>query len=389
MRTPLRTTLSALSAMCVLASFSSAQNQGIQLVTGIDGGVSYPFDARMVPPTGITVEAWVNYDDSTIPTGLFYWPTIARQNVTPNQESWNFRVSAGNTGSRSLQFIVRSSTNQLYSATYTFAAGEFAAFTHLAGTFDGQTIRIFKNAVLVASFTVPLLTEIQNNGGDLRLGNGDPITPGRESWNGVIDEVRIWPMARTAGELAATKDQQLSGMPGGVLIFALNGSYVGDGGSPVGTPFGSINFAPGAPGLVTVMPFLLSLGQPTSTCPRSSEILVGSAPLLGNSNFTFWCVRGPRPANSPAGAVFAADLAAPLSQPPILGVAVAFDLATIVASAVLAPPTDALGNAKFVLPIPNQTGILGLGWVFQFVFLDALCGPQGISASNGLVFAIQ
>jgi hypothetical protein len=57
-----------LSAMLVLAAFAPAQNLGIQLTTGIDGGVSYPFDARMVPPTGITVEAFITYDDATAST---------------------------------------------------------------------------------------------------------------------------------------------------------------------------------------------------------------------------------------------------------------------------------------------------------------------------------
>ncbi|MEO6595159.1 MAG: LamG domain-containing protein, partial [Planctomycetota bacterium] len=301
----------------------------------------------------------------------------------------NFRVSASSNAARALQFIVRTSTNQLLAATYNFAAGEFTNFTHVAGTFDGQTIRLFKNGAQVATFAVPVVSEVQNNGGQLRLGNGDPVTPGNETWNGTIDEVRIWPMARTAGEIAAARDDELSGMPGGVLVFPLNGTYVGDGGSPIGTPFGTITFAPGTTALIPTMPLLLPLGQPTSTCPRSSEMLVGSAPKLGNSNFTLWCVRGAKPANSPASVAFAANSAAPASQPPILGVNVAFDIFTIAASLVLTPASNALGNSNVVLPIPSQASLIGQGWVIQFAYLDTMCGPQGISASNGLLFAIQ
>jgi hypothetical protein len=368
-----------------------AQNQGMQLATGVDGGVSYPHDARMVPPTGITVEAWVTYDDSTIPTGAGsgWWPTIGRQNITPQQESWNFRVSAGNTANRALQFIVRASNGGLYAATYNFAPGELATFTHLAATFDGQVIQLFKNGTQVAQFTIPLLSEVQNNGGVLRLGNGDPVAPGNETWNGILDEVRIWPMARSAAEITATLDQELLLLTGGVLVFPLNGSWDSEDGSLLGTPFGNATFAPGAPTLLPIPAAVVPLGQPSSTCVQKPGMLAGSLPQLGNSAFTIWCVRGPRPTVSPAGALFAGALPAPSGQPIVLGLEIAFDLTTLLASAAFAPPTNALGNASFTLPIPNQSSLLGAGWVFQWGFLDTPCGPQGLTASDGLSITVQ
>jgi hypothetical protein len=365
-----------------------AQNQGVALTTGVDGGISYPFDVRMVPPTGITVEAWITYDDSTVPTGLNYWPTIARQNVNANQESWNFRVSAGSTGSRSLQFIVRTVNNQLFSATYPFAAGEFANFTHVAGSWDGQTIRVFKDAVQVAQFTTPL-SEIPNNGGVLQIGNGDPVAPGNESWNGVLDEVRIWPMARSDGEIAATRDLELPVLASDVLSFPLNGAFNATDPTVVGTPFGTIGFVPGAPAIAPVGVTALALAQPSSICPRQPTMLLGSLPQVGNTAFTLWCVRGPQPAISPAGALFAALAAAPPSQPMLLGLEIAFDLSTFITSAAFAPPTNALGNASFNLAIPAVPALAGVSFVFQYLFLDNQCGAQGYTSSNGVLFAIQ
>lgn len=367
-----------------------AQNQALQLTIGVDGGVEYPFDARMVPPTGITVEAWITYDDSTIPVGsLFYWPTIARQNINPNQESWNFRVSAGNNGARNLQFIVRASNNSLYSAGYQFAPGEFTNATHVAATWDGQVIRIYKSAVQVATYTLPLLSEVQNNAGLLRLGNGDPVAPGREAWNGTIDEVRIWPMARDATEIAATQNQQLSGMTADVLAFPLNGTYDSTDGTVLGTPFGTSGFVAAGAVLTPVIGQVFNLGVPSSTCARKPGMVAGSAPLLGNSAFTMWCVRGPRPAVAPAGALFAALNQAPPAQPSVLGLQVAWDLTTLITSVAFAPVTDALGNAKATLPIPQQPALIGAGWVFQWAFLDNQCGAQGFTSSDGMVFAIQ
>ena len=173
-----------------------------------------------------------------------------------------------------------------------------------------------------------------------------------------------------------------------MLTFPLNGSYDSSDLTVVGTAFGTSTFVAGT----TLQPaggVLVTLAQPSSICARKPQLLVGSLPQLGNTAFAFWCVRGPRPASSPAGVVFAADSPAPVGQPPILGLDLAFDLSTIAASAVLAPPTNALGNATFPLPIPNQPSLTGLGWVFQFGFLDAQCGAQGITTSDGLQFVIQ
>jgi hypothetical protein len=40
-----------------------------------------------VPPTGLTVEAWVRFDDASMPTGVPYFPTVIGQNVGA-QPSW-------------------------------------------------------------------------------------------------------------------------------------------------------------------------------------------------------------------------------------------------------------------------------------------------------------
>jgi len=74
----------ATTALVSFAALGTTQNQGIQLVAGIDGAVEVPFDPAMVPPTGLTVEAWITFDESTVPVGSgFYWPTIARRTSPP------------------------------------------------------------------------------------------------------------------------------------------------------------------------------------------------------------------------------------------------------------------------------------------------------------------
>jgi hypothetical protein len=367
----------------------AAQSQGLELTHGIDGGVAYQYDDRMVPPTGLTVEAWITYDDSTIPVdGVYRWPTIARQNVFPNSESWSLRVNASNSAQRQLAFIVRASNNNLYTCEYAFAPSEFLTWTHIAGTFDGQAIRLFKNGIEIQNFLMPILTEVQNNGGELRVGNGDPQTPGKEVWNGRIDELRVWPMARTGPEIASTMMQELRGMPKDVLAFPLNGTYPTEDGTILGAPYGTIQFATGQSSLQPVNPALFTLGPSSTSCLREPQLLVASLPKIGNQAFRLVCVRGPTPATSPAGLLFVGASHLP-GLPPILGVTPNIALSSVITSFVQNPPTNQLGNASFQLPIPNQASLNGAAWVFQWIFYDPNCGSQGFTASNGLLTGIQ
>lgn len=376
------------ATLILLTAPLARAQQGLQLTTGVDGGVTVPADPLLVPPTGITVEAWVTYDDSTIPTGLFYWPTIARQNIVPNAEVYNFRVSASNNNQRNLQFIVRAA-GVLQAVSYTFAPGEFVNFTHLAATYDGQNMAIYKNGVQVATRVLPSINELIPAGGVLRIGNGDPAAPGNESWNGIIDELRIWPMARTAAEITATMNQSFFGLPGGALMFPLDGHTIEVNHALIGTLFGTTTFVNGAPTVGNVVTSVAATGQSTSTCPRLIESTVGSLPAVGNSAFALWATGGPRPAVAPLGVIVAAGATAPIGQPPLFGVAFAFDATRVLSYTVMLPPTGILGNARFGLPLPNNANFVGARLVFQFGFFDSTCGPQGLTASDGVVVTIQ
>lgn len=379
-----------LASLAFLATAAAVKAQlALQLTTGVDGGISVPASPLLVPPTGITVEAWITYDDSTIPLdGFFYWPTIVRQNLQNGQEVYNLRVGAANTSSRRIEWIIRAGTS-LQSVSYTFAAGEFAQFTHVAATFDGQNMRIFKNGVQVAARTLGTLTELVNTGDVLRIGNGDASAPGRETWNGKIDELRIWPVARTASEILSTKDQSLGTLPGKLLNFTLDGFEFDLSSGLIGATFGTTAYAAGAPSLVPQYPVVAAVGQSSSTCGRSIDALVTTVPSIGNADFAIWAARGPRPTVSGLGLLFGATAAAPVGLPPVLGVDLAFDINTVVYQVAVLPPTTLLGNARWPLPIPNDSAFPGVSLLFQWAFFDSVCGSQGITASDGVQFTLQ
>ena len=98
-----------LTSLC-LASASTAQ-LGMKFTNGgpVDQYIDVPYHSTLLPATGLTVEAWITYDGSTLAPG-WRWPCIVRQNVNPNAESFVFRVDAANTQSRSIKFAVRTTT---------------------------------------------------------------------------------------------------------------------------------------------------------------------------------------------------------------------------------------------------------------------------------------
>jgi hypothetical protein len=93
-------------------------------------------------------------------------------------------------------------------------------WTHIAVTFDGVNRRHFINGELAAIFaeTGPLST----SGSNVRLGSD-------VSWQftpaGGIDEVRLWNVARTQGQIRAFINQAITTpQPGLVAVWALNGT---------------------------------------------------------------------------------------------------------------------------------------------------------------------
>ena len=178
-------------------------------------------------------------------------------------------------------------------------------------------------------------------------------------------------------------------MPGKVLTFNFNGNFLESSHGMNGTPTGTVNFsASGAP-VMMAMPVALTVGSSTTTCTRTIDTHLGSLPMLGNAAFAVYATQGPRPANSPLGLAICATGAAPTGQPPVLGINLACSFASIVNTTALVPPTNQLGNSRLPLPIPNLPLLIGTSLVVQFGYMDTTCGPQGFSASDGIVFGIQ
>ena len=73
----------------------------------------------------------------------------------------------------------------------------------------------------------------------------------------------------------------------------------------------------------------------------------------------------------------------------MLGVQAAFDLNSVVYQVAILGPTNALRNARWPLPLPNDPAFSNLTLWFQWAFADATCGAQGLTTSDGLQVTLQ
>jgi hypothetical protein len=156
-------------------------------------------------PNGFTLEAWVK-PSSTSATGQY-------GGLVHGPGDWVLFVDDNDSSNWGMSVCV-SACNSAEDNPGSLVVG---TWTHLAGTFDGTTIRIYKNGVLVDQTAHAGTT-----------GNPSELIIGKWTiaFHGVIDEVRLWNYARSASEIASTMNLSLSGsVPG------LQGSYRFDEGS--------------------------------------------------------------------------------------------------------------------------------------------------------------
>lgn len=367
----------ALLAASLAAVSLSAQstNQALTLVNGVDGFLEIPYSAQLVPQSGMTFEAWITYDDSTIGSG-WRFPTLCRQNITPQAEAYFIRIEAGNTNALVLRFKVVTTGGQV-AVAWPFSPGQLSVWTHVAATYDGQSAELFVNGVSVAS--APGTGQpITDRGGVLRIGKGDDSGGPIEVWNGNIDEVRLWPFARTAAEIAASSAQGISGLTGHVSTWNLDGAGTDSSANQHATAQGSVAYVAGAP--LTVIPSppgVLPTGASAAGCHGTIEQALTCLPQSGNAAFG---VAAHRVGGGVAGvALFGLPRATPLQ---VLGISLYVEPTVSVGLTATAGP---LGAARVGLAIPSIA--TGASIASQFVFLDP-CGPSGLTASNALAIFV-
>lgn len=163
--------------------------------------VSAPSGSSLNDPAGaLSMAAWIEldgYSTNGAPSQPF-GPILMKSSSTSN--GFMYRMLVSGTGLS----IAVSDWNSGVGTAYTFSAdptGE--TWYHVASTWDGVTARFYVNGVLVdeSGYTVTMTADTR----DLVIGADPPGAP--ESFNGRIDEVRIYDRALTADQVGALANQ--------------------------------------------------------------------------------------------------------------------------------------------------------------------------------------
>ncbi len=145
--------------------------------------------------TAFTLEAWVN-------------PQVAQQ----SEPTLIAKEIPGN-----LQYVLYAKGLGVGPNVYTLSGGNYQTaaaastipantWTHLAATYNGNTLSIYVNGVLTSSNTVS--GSLATGSGSLRIGNNAIF--GSEGYSGLIDEVRIYNRALSAAEIQTDMQTPIS-----------------------------------------------------------------------------------------------------------------------------------------------------------------------------------
>lgn len=155
------------------------------VLDGANGRVSVP-NAQFSPTAALTVACWA-YSSPTGVRGMLN----NRQNAAGRQ-GWVLEHNAG-----SVNLYVHVGGAYQGSPTLTMTA---TAWNHVCGTFNGSTVRIYKDGVEVGTGTAASGSIAYDSATSLYLG-AEYISDGNRVWDGAIDDFRIYDRALSAAEV--------------------------------------------------------------------------------------------------------------------------------------------------------------------------------------------
>ncbi len=166
---------------------------------GVSGYVEIVDDSTLQIVDQLTLEAWIKFA-----AGGEGGPRL----ISKGADGQGYELMlTGDTGQEGVQLWIAPGE---VGANATLYAGEWY---HVAATYDGAMIFIYINGI--EDINGPYSGKIATSTVNLFI--GQKSEPGYDKFKGMIDEVRIWNVARSLAEIQANKDHEISGTESGLV----------------------------------------------------------------------------------------------------------------------------------------------------------------------------
>lgn len=213
----MRRTLLSLAAGLGLLAGSQAQpcrpNTSSFSLNGTSSYAVLASEANCNPSNAITVEAWIR--PAAFATTKDNGSIVCNHGWSAGGQQ-GFVLRCGGAGI--LSFNIAGTTTgastgnwrEVFTGTNVLSLG---TWQHVAGTFDGDSLKLYLNGVQVASSAFTGTIANSPNAYPLSIGRlADPSQSARRYFNGLIDEVRIWNRALDGAELLANSSKELDSL---------------------------------------------------------------------------------------------------------------------------------------------------------------------------------
>jgi hypothetical protein len=180
---------------------------------GVDDFVDLGNPPELQITGNLTVETWFK----TTLAVADYKQLVAKWYSGGDLDGGSYVVGWGGTG---LNFSIQNASQQGLSAS-SGAMWNDGEWHHVAGTWDGTTIKIYIDGALQDSTTNAGFGSIEHTSRTVRIGSDNRWTtyPNDRQFAGQIDEVRIWNTARTPAQIRDDMYRTLDGDESGLVAY--------------------------------------------------------------------------------------------------------------------------------------------------------------------------
>ena len=175
---------------------------------GVDDYVNCGNNAALqITGNAITLEAWIKADT--------WKPSVGESGIIDKRGDFSGYMLTCGAGKINFTLGLKEDFRGI-TTTATLSTG---AWHHVAGVYNGRTMKIFINGTEQANVTTNYMRSIGNSQTNLLIGTINVGNPADYIFDGKIDEVRIWNRALPSEEITARMNCELNGSEPGLAAY--------------------------------------------------------------------------------------------------------------------------------------------------------------------------